>query len=96
MSKIMDILSEGKENALTAQDISRILGYDNVRVVAAEIARLRQQGKIICSINGEHNGYYLPESDEDIVKFVVKTERRIQEITKALQPAKNYLEGLEK
>ena len=93
MSKIMDILSAGKENALTAQDIGRLLGYD-IRGVRSEIARLRQQGEFICATSSKENkGYFLPESDTDIVNFVVMTENRIKETQKMVQPAKDYVES---
>jgi len=91
---LLDLLSEGRENAKTARELMLPLGFDNVREVAAEIARLRKAGTIICSVtDSDVKGYYLPSCRDDIIRFVRKTESRIRETEKMLQSARDFLQG---
>ena len=91
---LLEFLSEGEENAKTARELMPVLGYGDVRDVAADIARLRKQGAIICSVTGsDAKGYFLPANRDDVVRFVRRTESRIRETERMLQPAMDYLEG---
>jgi len=91
---LLDFLSEGEENAKTAQELMRVLGYESVRMVAADVARLRKQGEIICCVSdGNFRGYFLPENRADVERFVRRTENRLRETERMLQPARDYLQG---
>lgn len=95
-SKIFDVLSEGAENAKTAKEIQKLLGYKNVRDVTSEIAQLRQKGAVIISNNSaECSGYYLPSDDiSEIKHFVRSMYSRIREIKKAVKSAELLLKDI--
>jgi len=91
---LLDLLSEGEENAKTARELMTGLGYDNDRSVAADVAQLRKRGEIICCANDSGvKGYFLPASRSDVEKFVRRTENRLREIERMVQPARERLRG---
>lgn len=93
-NNLLDLLSEGEENAKTARELLPLLGYDSIREVAAEVARLRKAGNIICCAGDSGNkGYYLPANSEDVKRFVRRTESRIKETELMLKPAIDYLQS---
>ena len=55
---ISDLLPVGAENAITARELSDLLGW-SVRQVTATVEAERRIGKPICSSNREPCGYYM-------------------------------------
>ena len=91
---LLDFLTEGEQNAKTARELAQALGYDSIREVAAEIARLRKAGTIICSVTDTATkGNFLPANSEDVKRFVRRTEFRIRETERMLKPAKDHLQS---
>ena len=93
-NSLFAFLGEGEQNAKTARQLMQSLGYNSVREVAADIARLRKRKNIICSVTDANvKGYYLPANRSDVERFVRKTRSRIRETEKMLKPAEDFLEG---
>jgi len=93
--KLIDLLSRGQENAKTANELQSLLGYKTVRHVTREINRLRNDGEVILSNNtGDNKGFYLPETEDEILRFVRNMYSRIREIRKAVTSAEDELKRL--
>ncbi len=86
---LIDYLSHGEENAYTARDLARLLGWRE-RDVTRSINALRKRGTIICS---SVNGFFLPADDADISHFVRNMKGRIKDVEMAMKPALDYLEN---
>lgn len=86
---LIDFLSVGEENAVTAKELSKILNW-NTREVTIAVNALRKQGEIICSSG---NGFYLPSDDSDVRCFIRQMNSRIADMTKAMKPAEEYLKN---
>ncbi len=87
--KLTDYLSVGEENAITAKDLAKYLGW-NERDVTITVNALRKQGEFICS---GANGFWLPADDRDIEQFVRQMQGRIKDMQKAMKPAIEYLKN---
>ena len=86
---LIDFLSVGEENAVTAKELSKILNW-STREVTIAVNALRKKGEIICSSG---NGFYLPCDDADIRNFVRQMNSRITDMRKAMKSAKEYLKN---
>lgn len=88
MKDIFDFLSVGEKNAITAQELARLLGWD-VREVTRVIHNERAAaGTLICSSS---KGYFLPENAHDIQKFAATMRSRQAQIAKAAAAAEALL-----
>ncbi len=85
---IINLLSEGENNAIKTSEISRLTGL-NQREVTLYINALRRSGEVICS---SEKGYYLPSCLYEVERFYRQMTSRQREIEKAKQSAKNYIE----
>lgn len=63
---VEEVLHKGQENAISAQDLCKCLGFNNVRELQHEIARERKAGAVILSTCQEGGGYFLPGSDQEV------------------------------
>lgn len=91
--KIFDItalLSKGETNAVSASTLARMLDWHQ-RDVTWCVNALRKQGVIICS---GVEGFWLPESDEDVKRFARGFRARISDMEKALKPAEDYVKKI--
>ena len=86
---IMSILSEGEENAVKVRQLSKILDLSG-RDITICINALRRSGEVICS---SRQGYFLPSTVDDVKRFYRQMTSRQQEIEKAKQSAKRYIEA---
>ena len=69
---LTDYLSVGEQNAITAKDLARLLGW-NERDVTITVNALRKQGELICS--NTQSGFWLCTLPEKIdSKKLQKTE----------------------
>lgn len=86
--RIYDYLLQGKENAKTANEIARTLGYTGKwksRDVTRQIERERKAGLPICATNSaEYRGYYIPNSELEFDEYLNSLEHRYNEIGKTL------------
>ena len=87
---LTDYLSVGEQNAITAKDLARLLGW-NERDVTITINALRKQGELICS--STQSGFWLPADDRDVEQFVRQMQGRIKDMQRAMKPAIEYLNG---
>lgn len=87
MKTIFDFLSVGEKNAITAQELARLLGWD-IREVTRVIHNERARGTLICSSS---KGYFLPENTRDIQKFAATMRSRQEQIAKAAAAAEALL-----
>lgn len=86
---IMNILSEGEENAVKLNQLSKLLNMSG-RDITICINALRRSGEVICSSS---QGYFLPSSVDDVKRFYRQMTSRQREIEKAKQSAKKYIES---
>ena len=87
--KLMSVLSEGEENAVKVEQLSKMLDM-NRREITSCVNRLRQNGEVICSSN---QGYFLPSTVDDVKHFYRQMTSRQREIEKAKQSANRYIEA---
>ena len=97
---IESALKQGAENAITGQDLARILGLGDARTVARFVQSEREAGAIILSSPGTaHPGYFLPSEGEkgrqEIAEFVCSMESRIANISRSAKTAVAALKTVE-
>ena len=91
MNNITDYLLVGEENAITAKELTKLLGAYSIREVTELIHQARIQGEVICSATGGHKGYFLPRNELDIKSFCNQMKSRIKKIKHATASAEQYL-----
>ena len=86
---IEGLLSVGKENAVTTQDLVKLSGCGSARELQQRIAYEREHGAIICS--GSGRGYWRPKDRQEIRQFVKTMDARAFNTLKATRGAKKIL-----
>jgi hypothetical protein len=87
------ILSRGKENAIPAPILAEMMHFKTTRKLAADIARSRAAGQIICSSTS--GGYYLPATRDEIREFINTLENRAKKTFISIRSAKAELAQIE-
>lgn len=82
MSKISDFLLTGRKNAISMTDLSHVADIPE-RSVRLEILQARIAGELICSCE---QGYFLPETVDDIREYVISRKAYLKTANKALKP----------
>lgn len=77
---IYEMLGHGPGAGITMKELERMLGI-NQRDIRTIIQRERLAGLPILSDN--ENGYFLPSSEDDKVRFIKSMRNRAQEIARA-------------
>ncbi len=95
---IYKYLAPGKENARTARDLSRLLGYDR-RTITRQIERERRHaadiGFVICAeVWGNTRGYYLAENMAEGLEYCGVLAHREAELRKTRQALVSVLNGI--
>ena len=85
---ISDLLHTGAENGTTLRELVAATGL-NERVVRLKIQQERKAGKLILSNN--RDGYFLPETPEDVQRFARSMSRRAAEIAGVARAAESAL-----
>lgn len=85
---IADLLHTGGENGLTLRELVQVTGQDE-RTIRRKIQSERKAGRIICSDN--RHGYFLPESELDVRRFIRSMSRRSREIAAVSRAAEDAL-----
>lgn len=80
--KISDFLLTGRKNAISMADLSHVADIPE-RSVRFEILQARIAGELICSCE---QGYFLPETVDDIREYVISRKAYIKTAGKALKP----------
>lgn len=85
---ISDLLHSGTENGTTLRELVALTGM-NERLVRLKIQQERKDGKLILSNN--RDGYFLPETTEDVQRFARSMSRRAAEIASIARAAEAAL-----
>lgn len=80
--KIADFLLVGEESAISLERLAMATGIPE-RSVRAEVLQARIAGELILSSD---KGYFLPECDDDIRRFVRTRKAAIKTSAAALRP----------
>lgn len=83
------ILPIGKANAISSNDLSLIMGFDNARALQTDIAKSRNAGQVILS--STQGGYYLPADDNETEEFIKVLQARAVNTFRALKSARASL-----
>ena len=85
---ISELLYTGAENGTTLRELVALTGM-NERLVRFKIQQERKDGKLILSNN--RDGYFLPETPEDVQRFARSMSRRAAEISSIARAAETAL-----
>lgn len=88
---VADILTHGKENAVSAEALCNHLGVETVRELQKEIARERAAGAVILSSCQEDGGYFLPGNVQEVKDFIKTLENRGRNMLRALESTRKLL-----
>lgn len=89
---IMELLPIGRENAICADSLVKMLGCKNKRELRLMVANERNRGAVICS---SASGYYRAKNREEIVEYCRTMDSMATSIFQATRGAKKALEILE-
>lgn len=92
---INELLSKGKENAITTAELMNACNFKNKRELTLQIARERAAGILICSTQAGPGGYYLPGSREEVAEFINSMSNRAKNTFKAVKAAREYLKQID-
>lgn len=87
--EIMEILPEGKNNAISAEALTRILQLRSKRELQKRIERERKAGALILS--STTGGYYTSHNPAEVAEFVRTLESRAKHTFLALRTARRFL-----
>lgn len=77
--KIVDNLLTGKQNAQTAKQLAALYGIKDIRTITRQIEIERRLGHPILASNDTNSpGYYLPESEADIRRYLRSLDCRLR------------------
>lgn len=85
---ISDLLHPGAENGIKLPELVQLTGQEE-RIVRRRIQAERKAGKLILSDN--QNGYFLPETPDDVQRFARSMSRRAAEIARIARAAEAAL-----
>lgn len=88
---VFDLLHPGAENGTTLKELVNLTGLAE-REVRRHIQAERKMGLLILSDN--QNGYFLPETPDDIQRFARSMSRRAAEIAGIARAAEAALAGM--
>ena len=78
--EIMDMLPEGKNNAISAETLTRMLQLRSKRELQKRIERERKAGALILSSTS--GGYYTSRNRAEVQEFVRTLEARARQISR--------------
>lgn len=93
---VYEILKVREINALSPDYLRVILGFKSNRALQKQIEKERGQGKVILSSTQPPRGYFLPESKQEIRRFITTLQNRGSKTLNALDGARKLLEEFEK
>ncbi|WP_369901800.1 hypothetical protein [Bacillus manliponensis] len=81
--KVLSLIRQGKENAITVKDIISVIGGNDEEIRGIVRRLIEKHGYLIGSSNHiGRSGYYRPETNEEKEEAVSKLEKRASEILK--------------
>lgn len=87
--EIMDILPEGKNNAISAEALTQMLQLRSKRELQKRIERERKAGALILSSTA--GGYYTSHNRAEVQEFCRTLESRARHTFLALRTARRFL-----
>lgn len=82
-NKVLSLIRQGKENAITVKDIISVIGGNDEEIRAIVRRLIEKHGYLIGSSNHiGRSGYYRPKTNEEKEEAVSKLEKRAAEILK--------------
>ena len=91
--EIMEILPEGKNNAISAEALTRMLQLRSKRELQKRIERERKAGALILSRTT--GGYYTSHNRAEVQEFCRTLESRAKNTFLALRTARRFLKATE-
>lgn len=92
LGKVEELLSEGKENAISKEYLMNVFVISE-RELEKEIALERKNGAVILSAAA--GGYFLPKDKEEIAEWIALAEKQAKNRLANLRSAKAMLEKIE-
>ena len=89
---ILNSLCSGKANAIHKDKLIQRTGIPD-RPLRKAIETLRRKGIVICA---DTNGFYFPETEQELEKYVNKCEKTAKSTFYTLRTAKMKLKGMQK
>lgn len=93
--EVADFLPRGAENAIPSRHLVDMLGFRSVRDLQKAIERERNDGAVILSICTDGGGYFLPDTPDEIRRFIRTLSARARNTDKSLESARAELRRLE-
>lgn len=94
--KILSLLLEGEENALSASELTQLAGFKNERSLRQAVDRERENSLILAS----DRGYFRPQSGDkglqEIRAFVRRMDSRMRSNRQTIRACKRALKAAEK
>lgn len=90
---IAELLPVGKENAISTEELVKLIGCSSARELQQYIAQERKAGAVICS--STTGGYFLPANRMEIIKFCNSLRNRAKNTIVAIESAQNALKSSE-
>ena len=90
-STINSRLRFGADRAVPVKELCNITGLPD-RVLRKRIERMRECGMCIIS---DSNGYYLPATEDELKRFIAKTEKTAKSYFASLRTAKRTLRKIQ-
>lgn len=90
-SMVYEVLKIGEKNALSPDYLRATLGLTSNRAVQKQIEHERRQGKVILSSTQPPGGYFLPETKQEIRRFIRTLENRGSKTLDAINGARALL-----
>jgi len=88
---ITDHIGNGKMNATTRRELCTVLGVSD-RICREMIEKARLDGEFICN-DQDGKGYYMAESDEEILRQYRRDYARAMSLLKRLTPLRRKLKA---
>ncbi len=83
----------GRDNAVTGEQLRKLFGCNDVREIQKAIERLRQDGSPILSVDqGDRKGYFWPSEPSEAIKTYCQMSRRAANTFKTLGNIKAGIE----
>lgn len=90
---IYELLRNGKQNAVSTEQLMLLTGVNDVRTLRNAVANERKKGALILSSNS--GGYYLPGNLEEVKEYITTEDKKIRSLMAALEPARKCLRNIQ-
>lgn len=90
---IFEVLSTGSENAITGNELCKILDISR-RELSTLLERERRAGRPICASYGRNPGYFIAETQEEMRRFCQSLMHTEQEIRKTRRACIDVIDTL--